>query len=251
LKKQKAKKAGGTKKKDKKEEAEPAEEPAVEAEAEVEAPTTPAPAEEKTEDAAPEPTEAAESAEPGSPTPADDDEPTDLPVPKPSHGRKPSMAVESRQRSESFYRSGAGPTSPTVLTPGAGASSEIYREQVQKIAELEMEKIRLTAEVEEYKTKWEKDEEELEEFREGKGEAAIALEKSKEADKLVWCEECSDRDRQLTYGTEIRSRVSHAPAIAASNTNRKVDSARLSHVSQPNRLDRRPERANRLQVCND
>ena len=64
-------------------------------------------------------------------------------------------------------------------------SSEIYREQVQKIAELEMEKIKLAAEVEEYKTKWKKDEEELEEFREGKGEAAIALEKSKEADKLV------------------------------------------------------------------
>jgi chromosome segregation ATPase len=117
--------------------------------------------------------------------PADDDEPTDLPVTKPSHGHKPSVAIESRQRSESFYRSGAGPTSPTGLTPGAGVSSEIYREQVQKIAELEMEKIKLAAEVEEYKTKWKKDEEELEEFREGKGEAAIALEKSKEADKLV------------------------------------------------------------------
>jgi predicted nucleic acid-binding Zn-ribbon protein len=56
---------------------------------------------------------------------------------------------------------------------------------VQKIEELEKEKIRLAGEVEEYKTKWEKGEEELEEFREGKGEAAIALEKSKEADKLV------------------------------------------------------------------
>ena len=183
MKKQKAKKTGGAKKKDKKEEAEPAEEAAVEAAAE--APTTPAPAEETIEDAVPEPTEPTESAEPTKPKAEDDDEPTDLPVPKPSHGRKPSVAIESRQRSESFYRSGAGPTSPTVLTPGAGASSEIYREQVQKIAELEMEKIRLTAEVEEYKTKWEKDEEELEEFREGKGEAAIALEKSKEADKLV------------------------------------------------------------------
>ena len=186
MKKQKAKKAGGAKKKDKKEEPEVAEETPAEAEA----PATPTAAEEKTEekvegkaeDAAPEPEEPASSA------PADDDEPTDLPVPKPSHGRKPSVAVESRQRSESFYRSGAGPTSPTSLTPGGGVSSEIYREQVQRIAELEMEKVRLTGEVEEYKTKWEKDEEELEEFREGKGEAAIALEKSKEADKLVWIE---------------------------------------------------------------
>lgn len=182
MKKQKAKKAGGAKKKDKKEEAEAIEEAPVEAEA----PTAPAPAEDKVEDAPPEPTDLpTEAAEPGSPVPADDDELTDLPVTKPSHGRKPSVAIESRQRSESFYRSGAGPTSPTGLTPGGGVSSEIYREQVQKIAELEMEKIKLAAEVEEYKTKWEKDEEELEEFREGKGEAAIALEKSKEADKLV------------------------------------------------------------------
>lgn len=200
MKKQKAKKAGGAKKKDKKEEAEAPEEAPAEAEAEAETPNTPAPAEEKSEDAAPEPEE------PTSPAPADDDEPSDLPVPKPSHGRKPSVAVESRQRSESFYRSGAGPTSPTGLTPGGGVSSEIYREQVQKIAELEMEKIRLTGEVEEYKTKWEKDEEELEEFREGKGEAAIALEKSKEADKLVCIAILRlARHAILTHGVEVRS----------------------------------------------
>lgn len=186
MKKQKAKKAGGAKKKDKKEDAEATEEAPVEATVKAEATNPHEPTEEKIEDAPPEPTDLpTETAEPGSPVPTDDDEPTDLPVPKSSHGRKPSVAIESRQRSESFYRSGAGPTSPTGLTPGGGVSSEIYREQVQKIAELEMEKIKLTAEVEEYKTKWEKDEEELEEFREGKGEAAIALEKSKEADKLV------------------------------------------------------------------
>lgn len=179
MKKQKAKKAGGAKKKDKKEETEAPEEAPAAPEAEAEQPAASEPIEEKTDDAAPEPTE------PTSPVPAEDDEPSDLPVPKPSHGRKPSVAVESRQRSESFYRSGAGPASPTGLVPSGGVSSEIYREQVQKIAELEMEKVRLAGEVEEYITKWEKDEEELEEFREGKGEAAIALEKSKEADKLV------------------------------------------------------------------
>lgn len=188
MKKQKAKKAGGAKKKDKKEETETPGEAPAEADVEAEASSTPAAAEEKTEDAVPEPTEPTateEAAEPTSPTLADDDEPTDLPAKRPPHGRKPSVAVESRQRSESFYRSGAGPTSPTGLTPTGGISSEIYREQVQKIAELEAEKTKLAAEVEEYRTKWEKDEEELEEFREGKGEAAIALEKSKETDKLV------------------------------------------------------------------
>lgn len=221
-------------------------------ETEAEAPTTPAPVEEKTEDAAPEPTEPIESAEPSSPKPTNDDEPTDLPVRKPSHGRKPSVAVESRQRSESFYRSGAGPTSPTALTPGAGASSEIYREQVQKIAELEMEKIRLAAEVEEYKTKWEKDEEELEEFREGKGEAAIALEKSKEADKLVSLVDFGGkRNRALTFGQEIGSRVSHAPAIAAPNTDGKVKSTRFGRISQSNRVDRRSERPDCLKVSDN
>lgn len=177
MKKQKAKKAGGAKKKeDKKEDKTEASE---EAPAEAEASNTLAPAEDKTEETAPEP------AVPTSASPIDEDEPSDLVVPKPSHGRKPSVAVESRQRSETFYRSGTGPTSPTGLIPGGGVSSEIYREQLQKIEELEREKARLTGEVEEYKTKWEKGEEELEEFREGKGEAAIALEKSKEADKLV------------------------------------------------------------------
>ncbi|KAF3048439.1 hypothetical protein E8E11_004215 [Didymella keratinophila] len=213
-KRQKAKKAGGAKKKDKKEEAESTEE----APAEAEIPDTPAPAEKKIEDASPEPTDLpAETAEPGSPVPADDDEPTDLPVTKPSHGRKPSVAIESRQRSESFYRSGAGPTSPTGLTPGAGVSSEIYREQVQKIAELEMEKIKLTAEAEEYKTKWEKDEEELEEFREGKGEAAIALEKSKEADKLK--SEVESLTRQLSQlRTQTEKSTRRVSAASPSQT---------------------------------
>ncbi|KAF1927688.1 uncharacterized protein M421DRAFT_421528 [Didymella exigua CBS 183.55] len=211
LKKQKAKKAGGAKKKDKKDEAEATEAPA-------EAPATSAPAEEKAEDAPFEPADLpTETAEPGSPVSADDDEPTDLPVPKPSHGRKPSVAVESRQRSEDFYRSGAGPMSPTGLIPGGGVSSEIYREQVQKIGELEMEKIKLAAEVEEYKTKWEKDEEELEEFRENKGEAAIALEKSKQADKLM--SEVESLTRQLSQlRTQTEKSTRRASAASPSQT---------------------------------
>jgi hypothetical protein len=209
LKKQKAKKAGGGKKKeDKKEDKTEAPE---EAPAEVEASATPVPTEENAEEATPEPVE------PTSPAPAEDDEPSDLPVPKPSHGRKPSVAVESRQRSESFYRSGAGPTSPTGLVPGGGASSEIYREQVQKIEELEKEKIRLAGEVEEYKTKWEKGEEELEEFREGKGEAAIALEKSKEADKLK--SEVESLTRQLSQlRTQTEKSTRRASAASPSQT---------------------------------
>lgn len=175
MKKQKAKKAGGGKKKEDK----------AEASADAEAPTATEKAEDKPEELAPpEPIEAT-SASPG--PVEDDDEPTDLPSSKPSHGRKPSVAIESRQRSESFYRSGAAgtPTSPGASTPGAGITSEVYREQAQRIEELEKENKRLASEVEENESRWKKGEEELEELREGRGDVALAVEKGKEADKLV------------------------------------------------------------------
>jgi hypothetical protein len=166
LKKQKAKKAGGSKKKEEK----------TEAPAEAETSTAPETAEDKPEETAPEPVEAT-SASPG--PVEDDDEPAELPAPKASHGRKPSVAIESRQRSESFYRSGAAgtPTSPSAATPVGGITSEVYREQAQKIEELERENKRLASEVEENQTRWKKGE--------GRGDVAIAVEKGKEADKLV------------------------------------------------------------------
>jgi hypothetical protein len=174
LKKQKAKKAGGTKKKEEK----------TDSPAEAEAPIATEQAEDKPEEAAPEPVEAT-SASPG--PVEDDDEPAELPAPKASHGRKPSVAIESRQRSESFYRSGAAgtPTSPNLAAPAGGITSEVYREQAQRIEELERENKRLASEVEENQNRWKKGEEELEEFREGRGDVALAVEKGKEADKLV------------------------------------------------------------------
>jgi hypothetical protein len=173
LKKQKAKKAGGGKKKEDKTEAPP------EAETSTEATTEATKTEDRPEQVAPEPVEATTVS---SPPAEDDDEPSELAVPKPSHGRKPSVAVESRQRSESFYRSGAasGP-----LSPGGGITSEMYREQAQKIEELEKENKRLASEVEENQNRWKRGEEELEELREGRGDVALAVEKGKEADKLV------------------------------------------------------------------
>lgn len=167
-KKNQAKKAGGAKKKEDK----------TEAPAEAEASTAATKADDTPEEVAPEPVEAT-SASPG--PVEDDEEPSELPVAKPSHGRKPSVAVESRQRSESFYRSGA----PGPLSPGGGVTSELYKEQAQKIEELEKENKKLASEVEENQKRWRKGEEELEELREGKGDVAIAVEKAKEADKLV------------------------------------------------------------------
>jgi hypothetical protein len=175
MKKKNAKKAGGTKKKEDKPEG--------------------SSATEKTEDkvndkkddlAAPEPVEAT-SASPG-PVDDDDDEPSELPkstTAPSSHGRKPSVAVESRQRSASFYRASGMPTSPTGATPGVGVSGDIYREQAQRIEELEKENKRLVGEVEDGEKRWKSNEEELEELREGRGDVALAAEKGKEAEKLA------------------------------------------------------------------
>ena len=170
LKKQKAKKAGGAKKREDKGEAS----------------STTEQAEEKPEskiDVAPEPVEATSAS---SPPPTEDDEPTELPNPT-SHGRKPSVAVESRLRSASFYRGGEGgtPASPTAVTPSGGVSGDIYREQAHRIDELERENKRLAGEVEDGEQKWRKGEDELEELREGRGDVALAVERGKEAEKLV------------------------------------------------------------------
>jgi hypothetical protein len=173
MKKKNAKKAGSTKKKEEKPEgSSTAEKPEDKVD-------------DKQEDlAAPEPVEAT-SASPG---PVDEDEPSELPkstTTTSSHGRKPSVAVESRQRSASFYRASGTPTSPTGVTPSAGVSGDIYREQAQRIEELERENKRLAGEVEDGEKRWKSNEEELEELREGRGDVALAAEKGKEAEKLV------------------------------------------------------------------
>lgn len=182
MKKQKAKKAGGAKKKEEKTDVS-AEAEASNTTADVDSTIPAADVNATPEESAPEPAEPTNDI--SGPT-EDDDEPSELPVPKPSHGRKPSVAIESRQRSESFYRSGA-PVSPSALSPGGGGgvTSEVYREQALKIEELEKENKRLANEIEESQNRWTKGEEELEELREGKGDVALAMEKAKEADNLV------------------------------------------------------------------
>lgn len=156
----------------------------TEAPAEAGASPVPDTTEDKPEEHASEPVEATTAAQPPK---EDDDEPAELIAPKASHGRKPSVAIESRQRSESFYRSGAAgtPTSPNPVTPGGGITSEVYREQAHRIEELEKENKKLAVEVEENQARWQKGEEELEELREGRGDVALAVEKGKETDKLV------------------------------------------------------------------
>ncbi|CAI6332317.1 unnamed protein product [Periconia digitata] len=208
LKKQKAKKAGGVKKKEDKAEADPSSSAA------------PDKTEEKTEEL---PT--TEPIETGvvSPDPVEDDEPSELPSTKQKHGRKPSVAVESRQRSASFYRGGASgtPTSPTAVTPGGGVTGDIYREQAQKIEELEKENKRLAGEVEEGQARWKKGEDELEELREGRADAALATERGKEADKLKT--EVESLKRQLSQVQSQTSKNTRKASTASPGHNASVD----------------------------
>lgn len=92
-----------------------------------------------------------------------------------SHGRKPSLSVQSKIRSSSFRQS---LTSPLISTPGAKTPSfdpeedtapEIYRKQAARIEELERENKRLAKEATEGEKRWKKAEEELEDLREADG----------------------------------------------------------------------------------
>lgn len=205
MKKQKAKKAGGAKKKEEKTDP-----------AEAESSKAPEKAAEKADEAVSESNEATGA----SPPPLEEDEPTELPKSTTAHGRKPSVAIESRLRSASFYSGEAGgtPTSPTPVTPGGSASGDIYRKQAQRIEELEKENKRLLGEVEEKEKRWKKGEEELEELREAQGDVALAVERGKEADKLV-CPSSTYLSPQqvLILFAEVRSGVSQAPVIPPSD----------------------------------
>lgn len=242
MKKQKAKK--GKKKEEK-----------TEAPAEAEASTTTEKAEEKPEEAAPEAAPEPEEAESAPPAEAeDDDKPSELLTAKASHGRKPSVAVESRQRSESFYRSGAAgtPTSPGGLTPSGGITSEVYKEQAHKIEELEKENKRLAEEREELESKWKKGEEELEELRESRGDAALAVEKGKDADKLV-----SLRMSLMLCGLmanfilESRGGIAQEAIIAGSISEPQIQPKNVDRIAQSICIHRRSECSSGLEVCHN
>jgi hypothetical protein len=106
---------------------------------------------------------------------------------KPSHGRQPSMSIQSKLRSESF-RKASGPTSPSAtssippLSPGEGAH-EIHKKQAQRIEELERENKRLQSDSQEAEMRWRKLEEELQELREADGDAVELKTKAQQAEK--------------------------------------------------------------------
>ena len=118
------------------------------------------------------------------------DEASDLsahppPHASPSHGRQPSLSVQSKIRSTSFRHSN-GPLSPSVTgvlgSPGLDANGSTspdgrYWKQASRIEELERENKRLGREVEIGEDRWRRLEDELEQMRERNAEEKNAIRK--------------------------------------------------------------------------
>ncbi|KAF2748733.1 hypothetical protein M011DRAFT_336160 [Sporormia fimetaria CBS 119925] len=217
LKKQKAKKGGASKKKgDKTDKTDKT--PASAEQPEASTAGGEKPEDKPTDPTPPEPADATVA-----PAAVDDDEPSELPKSAAkSHGRKPSVAVESRLRSESFYRSSdpKSPASPPPMAMGGGVSGDIYREQAHRIEELEKENKRLAGEVEEAERRWQRGEEELEELRAEKGDVAVVVEKGKEAEKLT---EVESLKRQLSQLQAQKTKDSRRTPATSPNQSASID----------------------------
>jgi hypothetical protein len=89
-----------------------------------------------------------------------------------THGRKPSVSVQSKMRSSSFRQSISSPViSPgslkmPIFNPDEDNAHEIFRKQSARIEELEKENKRVLKEIGDIEKKWKKAEEELEDLRE-------------------------------------------------------------------------------------
>jgi hypothetical protein len=111
-----------------------------------------------------------------------------------SHGRQPSLSVQSKMRSASFRQGSisGGPLSPShMFSPEGDTAPDIYKKQHLKIEELEKENKRLAKEASDGEKRWKKAEQELEELREAEDDSTVqnrgpsADEGSEEVAKLV------------------------------------------------------------------
>ncbi|KAJ5683423.1 hypothetical protein N7462_006588 [Penicillium macrosclerotiorum] len=161
------------------------------------------PAEQESQEQPAEPAEPIESPvepmppAPTSPDPEADPQPARLDTPRASHGRQPSLSIQSKMRSSSFRKTsvsqGSAPPSasslkspPQSLPPltGDGESvHEVFRKQSTKIEELEKDNKRLEKELSEATTRWRKTEDQLEDLREASVDGAELREQLKKAEE--------------------------------------------------------------------
>ncbi|KAL9096052.1 MAG: hypothetical protein Q9165_001574 [Trypethelium subeluteriae] len=139
----------------------------------------------------------------------------------PTVDRQHSETAKSRLRSASFRH---GSSSGAVTAAGNGsvdAESEvqdIYRKQAQRIEELEKENIRLQDEAKNAAKKISERQEELEELREGSGEARMLKDRAEELGKLK--AEVTSLQRQ---NTQLQSLVSKNRRISTASPSQASD----------------------------
>ena len=117
-------------------------------------------------------------------------------IPLPSHGRQPSLSIQSKMRSSSFRKNSIshGRVSPSPstllkspslppLTGDGDEVHEVYRKQSIKIEELDKDRKRLEKELEEAIGRWRKTENELEDLREASVDAAELMDKLQKAEQ--------------------------------------------------------------------
>ena len=201
MKKQKAKKGGG--KKDEKSDSVTESQKAGEEKVKVEPEPIPEPIPEVANGDEPNEARGSES--------KDGDE-TAPPPSQPSHGRQPSISVQSKMRSSSFRASG-GPLSPAYgFSPDGDTAPDIHRKQAIRIEELEKENKRLGKEATDGEKRWKKAEGELEDLREADGDSAKGKDtasgaSSQEIEKLV----CEGRKMMLVVLTVVFRRPKMRP----------------------------------------
>ncbi|KAM5475532.1 hypothetical protein MauCBS54593_001223 [Microsporum audouinii] len=156
----------------------------------------------------------------------------DEPPPKVrTHGRQPSISVQSKLRSSSFRQdsklpgvstSSSGIKSPTLpLSPDGSTAPEMFRKQAIRLEELEKENKRLEKEVEMTSAKWKKSEEQLDDLREAstetielKAKLAKAEMQAEEVEKLK--AEISALQRQNSHLHTRSHRPSNSVAVSGS-----------------------------------
>ncbi|KAF8863673.1 hypothetical protein BDZ45DRAFT_644549 [Acephala macrosclerotiorum] len=135
-----------------------------------------------------------------------------------SHGRQPSLSLESKMRSASFRAGSGGPLSPNYgFSPDRDTAPDIYRKQASRIEELEKENKRLAKEASDGERRWKKAEEELEEMREAEDEVALK------------------RDVSTSPGSlgEVEKLRTEIAALQRQNTQLLAQSSRPRHGSSP------------------
>ncbi|KAK2753498.1 hypothetical protein FQN54_007888 [Arachnomyces sp. PD_36] len=113
-----------------------------------------------------------------------------------THGRQPSLSVQSKMRSSSFRRSSISQSgnsqaaashikSPPLppLTPDGETMPELFRKQAARLEELEKENKRLEKDMQDVEGRWKKSTEELDDLREANGEVVELKDRMERAEK--------------------------------------------------------------------